>query len=444
MRFLLVGGGAREHALGRALTRSADVELFVLARHRNPGLASLAKAYEEADETDPKAVVAFARRVGAEAACIGPEAPLATGVSDALSAGGVRVAAPSKAAAEIETSKLFMRRLLQKHNVKGSVAFHYFEDAAAAKKQLGTNDLRWAIKPVGLTGGKGVRVYGDHFRNLQEGGAYIDEVIRHGAGGPGVLLEELLEGEEFTLQAFCDGTRVLPTVAVQDHKRLLPGDQGPNTGGMGSYSQADGFLPFLTRAEWEASLQILRSVVAALRAEGRPYVGPIYGQFMLTQDGPRIIEVNARLGDPEAMNVLSLLRTEFAGLALRMAEGRLPENTLDFQRLATVVKYVVPAGYGTKPVAGAEIRVDEGGVAGAEAELYYASVEALGPGVVQTTTSRAVAVLGKGETIKEANEVCEAGLQHIKGAGLIVRHDIGTAELIEKRIRHMRLQARGA
>lgn len=445
MKFLLVGGGAREHAIGRALVGGGHAELYVLAKHKNPGLARLAKGYEQADETKPDAVVAYARKVGIDYATIGPEAPLAAGVSDALAKAGVRVASPTRLAAEVETSKLFMRRLLAKHNVPGAISFHYFENAAEAKKHLKTNGLRWAIKPVGLTGGKGVRVYGDHFKSFDEGAAYIDEVIRQGAGGHGVLLEELMEGEEFTLQCFADGSRVVPTVAVQDHKRLLEGDQGPNTGGMGSYSQADGLLPFLPRSHWERSIDIVRAVVSALKAEGRPYVGPIYGQFMLTLEGPRLIEVNARFGDPEAMNVLHSLKSDYAELAARMAEGRLGDASVNFEKVATVVKYVVPEGYGTTGgKAGIEVALDEAAIEKARAYPYYASVEDSRPGVVTTTTSRAVAILGAGETIKEANEACEDGLKHVSGRGLHVRHDIGTPALIERRLRHMQLLAKGA
>lgn len=438
-----MGGGAREHAIARAIKRSPEARLFVVAKHRNPGLAALADEYLQADESKPDGVVAFARKVKADAATIGPEAPLAAGVSDALRRAGVLVASPSRAAAEIETSKLFMRRLLEKHRDPANVPFAYFEDAAKARQHLKAGGLRFAIKPVGLTGGKGVQVYGDHFRDLAGAAAYVGEVISKKVGGAsGVLLEELLEGEEFTVQCLTDGTHLVPTPAVQDHKRLLPDDQGPNTGGMGSYSQSDGLLPFLPRAAWEEAVQIVKRIVDALRAEGRPYVGPIYGQFMLTPEGPRVVEVNARFGDPEALNVLSLLEADYGHLLLGMAEGHLSQVPVRFQKEATVVKYVVPPGYGSKPVAGSTIRVDEAAIQRAGAELYYASVDAAGPGLVKTTTSRALAVLGHGETLREADRVCEAGLKHVRGDGLRVRHDIGGPALITKRIEHMKQLAR--
>lgn len=442
MKVLLLGGGAREHAIARALVHTPEVELHTISKTRNPGIQRISKTFDVADEADIDAVLPRAKKWKVEWAVIGPEAPLAAGLADALAKAGVRVAAPTRAAAEIETSKAFMRRLLEKHKVPGTLKFHYFESAEDAKRQLKDGNLRYAIKPIGLTGGKGVKVYGDHFTTFAEGAAYIDEVVSKGAGGKAVLLEQLVEGEEFTLQAFTDGVRVVSTIAVQDHKRLLEGDEGPNTGGMGSYSQADGLLPFLPAAQWERSLEILQGIVGALKAEGRPYVGPIYGQFMLTPHGPRIIEVNARLGDPEAMNVLALLHSDYAELVRRMAEGRLQGSSASFERLASVVKYIVPPGYGTAPQAGIEVRVDEAAIEAAGAQVYYANVDAVSPGVVKTTTSRAVAVLGRGETIQEANDVCEAGVRHVKGKGLLVRHDIGTRALIQRRLRHMQLLAR--
>lgn len=433
-----MGGGAREHAIGRALTKSADAELVVVSKAKNPGLAKIAKAYVVAEETSPDAVVQAARAHRTEVALVGPEAPLAAGVTDRLKQSGVSVAAPTKAAAEIETSKRFMRELLAKHQVPGSCTSQAFGTAHEAKEWLQANGIDVALKPIGLTGGKGVRVYGDHFRDLAGAAAYVDEVFQRRIGGDGILIEERLEGEEFTVQCLTDGRRVLPTVAVQDHKRLLEGDEGPNTGGMGSYSQNDGLLPFLERKDFDAAVSIVRRIVLALAAERRPYVGPIYGQFMLTRDGPKVIEVNARLGDPEAMNVLSVLETPFAEIAVRLAQQRLSGVEPRFARLSTVVKYVVPSGYGTKPVAGAQIRLDGKGIDPSRAELYYANVEEKAPGRLVCGTSRAVAVLGRGENLHEANEACEAALRHVHGDRLHVRHDIGTDALVQRRVQHMR------
>ncbi len=435
-RVLLVGGGAREHAMAAAIHRSKDAQLCVVMKHRNPGIAALADAILLHDELDIDTVVDFAKQTGCDLAVIGPEAPEEKGLADALADAGIPCASPTKAAARIETDKQFMRDLMRKHNVPGQLGFHPFDDADAACAFLEENGPVWAIKPIGLTGGKGVQVHGDHFSDVAGAQAYTRSVFESGAGGGHIQFEELAVGEEVTVMALTDGSTVLPMVACQDHKRLYEGDKGPNTGGMGSYSQADGLLPFLSKGEYDDAVEIVQGIVDALRAEGCPYVGAIYGQFMLTVDGPKVIEINARFGDPEAMNVLHLLETDYVMLLQSMVDGRLADRRLAFRPHATVVKYAVPQGYGDgKPVAGTPVRVDEAALEAAGAAVYYASIHE-GDNGLETLTSRTLGVLGEAETISEAEKIAEAGLAAIEG-DLVVRHDIGTTPLIEKRIRHM-------
>ncbi len=437
-RVLLVGGGAREHAMARLITRSSEAELLAVMKHRNPGIAALARAVYIHDELDVPAVVAWAREHGADLAVVGPEAPLEAGLSDALQEAGIPCASPRRAAARIETDKTFMRELMDRHDVPGRLAFHRFDALEPALKFLEEQGPVWAIKPVGLTGGKGVQVYGDHFADVAGAQAYVRSIFESGAGGGALQFEELAVGEEFTVMAFTDGETVLPMVAVQDHKRLREGDEGPNTGGMGSYSQSDGLLPFLTRGEYAEAVSILQALVAALDAEDCRYVGTIYGQFMLTAEGSRVIEVNARFGDPEAMNVLHLLETDYVMLLRAMVEGQLSKRKLTFRPNATVVKYAVPKGYGDgKPVAGSRVKVDEAAIAEEGATVYYASIDESARGLT-TLTSRTLAVLGEAETISEAERIAEAALKFIECDDLVVRHDIGTSALIERRIKHMK------
>ncbi|HDO19229.1 MAG TPA: phosphoribosylamine--glycine ligase, partial [Thermoplasmatales archaeon] len=268
------------------------------------------------------------------------------------------------------------------------------------------------------------------------------EVIEKGIGGKAkVLIEEKANGEEFTLQAFSDGKTIFPMPAVQDHKRLLPGDKGPNTGGMGSYSSETGILPFMEKSDYEEGAMILQRVIEALNHEESPFIGPIYGQFMLTADGPKIIEINARFGDPEAMNVLPLLEGDFVDICFSMIEGALNRKKISFQGMATVCKYVVPEGYGIKSMTDQPIEVNERGISDAGAMLFYASVN-MKDDLVYTTSSRSLAIVGIGESIEKAERICEDGLKHVKGDHIFIRHDIGTKELIEKRIKHMK-QIRG-
>ena len=435
-RVLLLGGGAREHAMAFALAKDG-AELFVVSKSRNPGLARLAKDHKVASETDPGAVVEAAKHWRVELALAGPEAPLEAGVTDALARAGVRVASPSKAAAEVETSKAYLRALMDKHHLAGRVRHRRFTSTEGLRdwlRELGSV----AVKPDGLTGGKGVKVSGDHLADAAAAEAYARECLAQRVGGAGgVVLEEKLEGEEFTLQAFSDGRTLQAMPAVQDHKRAFDGDEGNNTGGMGSYSDRDHLLPFVTRRDAEASKAILGAIIGALREEGRPYHGTIYGQFMLTAQGPKVIECNARFGDPEAMNVLGLLASDYLAIAEGMAAGSLSPAAVRFESLATVCKYVVPPGYGEaggKP--GIVVRADERAIAEAGASLYWAAVHEEG-GAIKTTTSRTCAVLAKAPTIAEAEQACEAALKLVQGPGLRVRHDIGTTALVQRRVEHM-------
>ncbi len=437
-RVLLVGGGAREHAMATALKRSEETEICVVMKHRNPGLARIAHEVLIHDELDIDAIVAWAEEMRCELAIIGPEAPEEAGLADALNAAEIPTASPTKAAARIETDKRFMRDLMARHHVPGRLGFHHFTDKDAALAFLDENGPVWAIKPVGLTGGKGVQVHGDHFSDVEGAKAYAASIFDSGAGGGALQFEELAVGEEFTVMAFTDGHTVLPMVAVQDHKRLLEGDKGPNTGGMGSYSQGDGLLPFLTRGEFNEAVDILQALIDAMQAEGCPYVGAIYGQFMLTVTGPKVIEVNARFGDPEAMNVLHLLETNYLMLNQAMVAGELERRKVSFRPHATVVKYAVPRGYGEgKPAKGQPVVIDEEAIEALGATVYYASIEETDDGL-RTLTSRTLGILGEADTISEAEAIVEKALQHIDSDALVVRHDIGTPALIERRIEHMK------
>jgi len=356
---------------------------------------------------------------------------LEIGLVDALENIGVKCAAPTKSAARIETSKAFMRELVSKYEIEGNIKYAVFNNAEDAEKYLRELDFEIVVKPIGLTGGKGVKVQGEHLNDHEETMAYVREILEtEGMGG--VIIEEKLVGEEFTQMIFVDGKHIAPMPMVQDHKRAYEGDIGPNTGGMGSYSDANHLLPFISEETRGKSLEILRSIVEAMNAEGCPYRGPMYGQFMLTKTGPKIIEINARFGDPEAMNVLPILENDFLALIKDMATGKLKED-VKFKNLATVCKYIVPMGYGTVSNAGHEICIDEDSIHAIEAEIFYANVDLI-DGKLFTGTSRSIGVVGIGETIDEAEQKCEDALRFVVGDSICVRHDIGKHEIIQKKI----------
>ncbi|SEL71972.1 phosphoribosylamine--glycine ligase [Haloferax larsenii] len=417
---LLVGGGGREHAIARAL--APDCDLYACASNRNPGIAELAAEFETISETAADDIVAYAESVDATLAIVGPEAGLAAGVADALDEAGVYTFGPQAAEARIETDKAFQRRFMRDEDIPGNPDFATFDDMEAACDYIDEYDGDLAVKPAGLTGGKGVKVIGDQV-TPEEAKEYLRD-----SDYERVVLEERLVGEEFTIQAFVANGEFRVTPAVQDHKRAYEGDEGPNTGGMGSYTDATPSLPFMEEGDYEAAVEVIEAVVDALP----DYKGILYGQFMLTTEGPKVIEFNARFGDPEAMNTLPVLETPFLDVLVAAREGEsLPE--LDFADQATVCKYAVPEGYPTDPTAGAKIEVEVDEDAGAL--LYYASVDARDDGLY-TTTSRSFAVVGVADSISGAEELAEDALA-AAGDGFHIRHDIGTEALVQQRIDHM-------
>ncbi len=435
MRVLAVGGGGREHAIVEALARS-DAEIYACMKNNNPGIARRVKDSLLVDEKDVAKVVEYAVSRDVELAVVGPEAPLEVGIADALERAGVPTASPSMSAARIETSKSFMRGMMQRRGLPGCVRHVVAETVDDVKHALDELGEQVVVKPTGLTGGKGVKVYGEHMTSRADVIEYAEEILSKKIGGTSqMVVEEKLVGEEFTLQAFCDGRTVVPMPAVQDHKRAFEGDTGPNTGGMGSYSMGDGLLPFLRRTDYVDAVDIMKKVVDTMRDEDMMYKGALYGQFMLTKDGPKVIEFNARFGDPEAMNVLSLIDSDFVDVCEKMASGGLSDADVHFMDKATVCKYVVPEGYGVKSIAGERMLVDEKAIADEGAVLYYANVDSK-DGVVYTTSSRSAGVVGIADSIEGAEEIAERAIGHISGR-LSVRHDIGKRHVLDARVRHM-------
>ena len=362
---------------------------------------------------------------GVTHAIIGPEAPLEAGVVDELAAAGVACVGPTKAAARIETDKAFCRDLMTHHHISGNPAYRVFHDTAEAIAFVKDHDGDLAIKPIGLTGGKGVRIMGEQ---VDRAGAiaYVKQIKGD------VVFEERLIGEEFTLQAFVDGFHIVPMPLVQDHKRAFEGDTGPNTGGMGSYSMPDHMLPFVSRKDHTAALSIMASVVAAMAKDGHPYKGILYGQFMNTAEGPKVIEFNARFGDPEAMNVLTLLSSDLTDVVTGITEGTLSASKVTFDHAATVCKYLVPEGYPAAPKTGRPLDFGNTG----DAILYYANVDER-DGRLFTLTSRTLAFVGKADTLAGAEHIAEQAASAVKG-NVHHRRDIGTQTLLNRRIAHMK------
>jgi phosphoribosylamine--glycine ligase len=436
MKVLCVGGGGREHAIVKALQRS-DAEVFAVMKNRNPGIARASKDFLLAPETNIPKVVAWASGKGVDLAVIGPEAPLGEGIVDALEKKGIGCVGPNKRAAQIEISKEFARNLMRDHQIPGQVDYWVFDDLEETKEFVNKADFEMVVKPIGLTGGKGVKVWGDHLKSREDVVAYAKEILEKRIGGTARFLIEKKEvGEEFSLQAFSDGKNIAPMPLVQDYKRLLEGDEGPNTGGMGSFSDADHMMPFIERKDYETALDIMRMTVDAIHSDGNPFKGVLYGAFIATSEGTKNLEFNVRFADPEGMNVLSILESDFANLCQHIVDGNLKSDDARFGDKATVCKYVVPQGYGSKPMAGEPVDVDEKGIMDSGGLLYYAAVDEKDH-QVYTTTSRTLAVLGIAENVDSANDIAESSLKHVKG-NVFMRHDIGRSDYIQKKIERMK------
>lgn len=436
-KILLLGNGAREQVIAETFLRSAQKpEIFVVGKTKNPGLAKMATDYLLADVCDRDAIREFAHRVSPDFAFVGPEAPIAYGIVDMLLEMGIKSASPLQTVGRLESSKSFTRDLLEKYAIPGNPKYKVFFDENGIMEFLESLEGNYVVKADGLKGGKGVKVSGDHLISMEEGFSYAKECISEVGK---VVIEEKFIGQEFSLMSFCDGENTKEMPAVQDHKRAFDGDTGPNTGGMGTYSCADHSMPFLTESDLRQAADITKLVAKALKQETQSHFkGVMYGGFIAVKDGVRLIEYNARFGDPEAMNVLPLLKSDFVAICDSIINGDLNNIRIEFENKATVCKYAVPNGYPDAPIKGEKIEVGEmpEGV-----KVYFASVDEKEDGLY-LAGSRAVAVVGIGDDLAAAEKLAEEGVNLIKGP-VFHRKDIGTKALIDTKIEMMK-EIRGA
>ncbi|MFX1315229.1 MAG: phosphoribosylamine--glycine ligase [Promethearchaeota archaeon] len=429
---LIIGHGAREHVIGESLV-NGGANLYSFMSFKNAGLEDLSKDIKIHSETDFKEIIEFCKNKRIDFVVIGPEAPLCVGIVDAIEKSNIPCIGPRIEAAQLEGSKVFTRFLLEKYKIPSNVKNKIFDSMDGVDnyiKDMGEENI--VVKPEGLTGGKGVKVYGDHLFSKKEIIAYCQELVNKRSR---FLLEEKCDGEEFTLQTFVDGKNVVGSPLVQDHKRAYNGDKGPNTGGMGSYSMENHLMPFITKEDVIRALDDMKKTVAAVKTEtGVEYKGFLYGQFMKTAKGLKLIEYNVRWGDPEAMNVLPLLEANFVDICWKIINGNLSED-IEYERKATVCKYLAPEGYPVSPKKDELVRINKEKLNQIGAKYYYASVYRKDD-TIYTTTSRAMGILGIAKNLKEAEIIAERGVSCIEGK-LFHRKDVGTLKLLQRRIDHM-------
>ena len=420
MKVLVVGGGGREHALCWALERSESVDSVVCAPG-NPGIAEVATLRDVAIE-DPQAVADLARAESVDLVVIGPEAPLVAGAADALAAAGIPVFGPTAAAARIEGSKTFAKDVMAAAAVP--TAGHWSgTDPERARAALDRFSPPYVIKADGLAAGKGVRICTE--RSDAES-AIDDALVRRvfGAAGSAIVIEEFLSGPEVSLFGLCDGTRVVPLVPAQDFKRALDGDLGPNTGGMGAYSPVPAFGDDLVAMVTE---KVLQPTVDELARRGSPFVGVLYAGLVLTDDGPRVLEFNARFGDPETQVVLPRLRSDLGELLAACAAGRLAQAPpLSWDQRACVTVVLASGGYPGAYRSGLEIDGLERAGRTGSAIVFHAGTRTQ-DGRVVTAGGRVVAVSGIGDSLADARAAAYEAADCINFENAHRRSDIAAA-----------------
>ncbi len=439
-KILFIGNGGREHAMIAALARSPQKPaIYNFATAVNPGIKDLVSDIRvHSSLNDLDAIKAYAQEAEVDFAVVGPEDPLAAGVRDALLEGGVKTFGPSAQGAQLESSKSFTRNLLKKHGIDASPGFQVFEsedEVPQMQEFYEQYDGQIVVKADGLIGGKGVIVADDHFNAFDDARDFaLVSINKFGR----VVFEERLVGEEFSLISVVDGETVLDTPAIQDHKRAFEGDTGPNTGGMGCISDENNSLPFVTDEDKAAAHEITVQVMKALNEElGEQFVGVMYGGFMITHAGVKLIEYNVRFGDPEALNIFPILESDFVEVCEKAIEGNLSDlGTLQFAAQATVVKYLCPNGYPENPIKDEPITIDSSYKPNEHQVAYFASLGEEGDKIL-LKGSRGIGCVGIGKSLSEANQYCDDLITKFSGP-VFHRKDIGTADLVNQRVKHMK------
>jgi phosphoribosylamine--glycine ligase len=415
MNVLIIGSGGREHAIARALARSRGVNRLLIAPG-NPGAAEVAEPVA-LDIADHRAVSDFCRMFAIGLVVVGPEAPLVAGLADALAAAGIACFGPSRAAAQLEGSKGFAKDFCREFGIP-TAAYGRFGDREAALSFVRTRGAPIVVKADGLASGKGVTVGA----TLAEAEAAVVEIFggRFGAAGAEVVVEEFLEGEEVSYFALSDGERVVPFSTAQDHKRVGEGDIGPNTGGMGAYSPA----AIVTEAMNERILhEIVAPTIKGMQARGAPFRGVLFAGLMIGPEGPKLIEYNVRLGDPEAEVILPRLENDLLELMLGCARGRL-STTPTFSRDAALTVVMAARGYPGEFVKDSEIRGVEKAASLPGVAIYHGGTRRDGARLL-AAGGRVLAVTANGATVAEAQSRAYAAVDAVDWPQGFCRRDIG-------------------
>ncbi|MHB1439653.1 MAG: phosphoribosylamine--glycine ligase [Cuniculiplasma sp.] len=429
-KIALVGGGGREDALARKLFESG-AELITIMPNDNPSIRSISTECLVTKSRDANLLSGFIMDKKPDLVYVSPDSYLETNLVDKLEFNKIKVACPSSTAFQIESSKIFMRQLMKRYGIPGNLKYEVLDNEYDIQKMLSNTSFEFAIKPSGLTGGKGVRLTDQHFNNRVEAIDYAKQVFLRDKK---VLIEEAVRGEEFSVQLFTDGMSTIFAPLAQDYKRLYENDKGPNTGGMGSITDVELKLPFIRPQIYERAKDISKRFVEALAQDGQIFRGVLYVQFMQTKDDLKVIEVNGRLADPEGMNILTVIEGDVTDLLFKIADAELKRAKITFRRKATTLKYLVPPGYGISPKPDI-LRINTEGLPD-HVHIYYSSVEGE-VNEVKMTDSRAIAIVAESDSIPDASSMVEMNLWRIRG-NYEMRHDIGSLKFIEEKVEKMK------
>ncbi len=414
MNVLVIGSGGREHAIVWKVSQSPKL-MKLYALPGNPGTAELAENVSGISVDDHAAVASLCKDKQIDLVIVGPEAPLAAGLVDSLSAEGIRCFGPSQAAAQIEASKVFAKDFMARHNIPTAryAAFRQFDEAVQYLESL---DYPVVIKASGLAAGKGVILP----ETLEEAKSTLKAILldkAFGEAGNEVVIEERMSGQEVSLMAFTDGISVVPMLPAQDHKRLLDEDEGPNTGGMGAYAPAPIFTAEMMN---EAIEKVLKPAVSGLRSEGTPFVGVLYAGLMLTSYGIRALEFNCRFGDPETQVVLPLLETDLIDIAEACAKGRLNEMNIRWKKGAAVCVVLASKGYPEKVESGKPVTIGE---LPESMMCFHAGIKKENGNLI-TSGGRVFGLTAWADGIQSAAEMVYANVKRVSFVGMQYRKDI--------------------
>ena len=416
MNILIIGSGGREHTLAWKISQSPKCNKLY-AMPGNPGIAEIAKCVNNISINDNSAIIDFSKSNNIDLVVIGPEAPLVNGLADDLTAAGIKVFGPNKSAAQIEGSKIFAKELMKKYNIP-TAKYEIFSNADKAREYIENENKPLVIKADGLAAGKGVIVA----LNKDDAIHAVNEIMEQksfGEAGNRIVIEEFMDGEEASLLAFTDGKTIIPMIPSQDHKRVDDGDKGLNTGGMGAYAPAPVMSDEIIKI---AEDKILKSIIAAMATEGYPYKGCLYAGLMIVNGEPKVVEFNARFGDPETQVVLPLLESDLVDIMLACVDGTLDSQKIIWSNECAVCVVLTSGGYPKSYGKGYEI--DGINKSKSLGNLIFHAGTKNVDGKIVTDGGRVLGVVAKASDIKTAVDKVYKGVEVINFDKMHFRHDI--------------------